>query len=270
MKEREQGELEGTETRTARDRERLHREAQRGRLAEARPGTRRRDTPGQPALSCPSACCWLFWSVGGDPAGGRNAVWGFASPAKPARGQRPQTDQATSCSAQRRAHRRVGPAFTRRAQGQADTHPQTLRTTRSPRVSTPLFLAPPGELESPPPCLTFAPTPQPLETPGATQERREQLLGEQDEKLQGGAGGKEGRDGAWPLHARCHVRQVGGGGRVTRLWRGCLGLGCLPAGRVSGRGWEPLPLQPGPCPAGLLGNQESQAQLIKRGAAGEE
>lgn len=48
---------------------------------------------------------------------------------------------------------------------------------------------------------------------------------------------------------------------VAWLASGCC---CLPAGREGrGRCQGASPLQPGPWPAGLLGNQESQAQLIK-------
>ena len=51
---------------------------------------------------------------------------------------------------------------------------------------------------------------------------------------------------------------------VTRLRRVWLLLCCLPAGSESRRRCQGAsPLQPGPWPAGLLGNQESQAQLIK-------
>lgn len=75
--------------------------------------------------------------------------------------------------------------------------------------------------------------------------------------------GGQDREGpaACPLRTRCHVRQMGG---VTRLWHGWLLLCCLPAGRESRRRCQGAsPLQLGPWPAGLLGNQESQAQLIK-------
>ena len=51
---------------------------------------------------------------------------------------------------------------------------------------------------------------------------------------------------------------------VTRLRHVWLLLYCLPAGSESKRRCQGAsPLQPGPWPAGLLGNQESQAQLIK-------
>ena len=51
---------------------------------------------------------------------------------------------------------------------------------------------------------------------------------------------------------------------VTRLRRGWLLLCCLPAGSESRRRCQGAsPLQPGLWPAGLLGKQESQAQLIK-------
>lgn len=51
---------------------------------------------------------------------------------------------------------------------------------------------------------------------------------------------------------------------VTRLRHVWLLLCCLPAGSESKRRCQGAsPLQPGPWPAGLLGNQESQAQLIK-------
>lgn len=79
-------------------------------------------------------------------AGWSGASENVASYSKPAQGAEPQ-DRPTSCSVQRSVHRRVGHAFTKRTQDNqrrrgTDTHPQTLGTRRSPKVSTPLFLTP--------------------------------------------------------------------------------------------------------------------------------
>lgn len=78
----------------------------------------------------------------------------------------------------------------------------------------------------------------------------------------------EGRPGRGQLPAS--PRQVprapcrGEWAAVTRLRRVWLLLCCLPAGSESRRRCQGAsPLQPGPWPASLLGNQESQAQLIK-------
>lgn len=142
---------------------------------------------------------------------------------------------------------------------------------RSSSLLMPRF--PAGDVESPPLLLTFVPGAAALETPGAARD------------LGGGAGvahgsraqrSRWGRSGGWRdgkeaeggdsrLASPCQgPRAPGGGARVTRLWRGRLLRCCLPAGRESrGRCQGASPLQPGPWPAGLLGNQESQAQLIK-------
>lgn len=71
-----------------------------------------------------------------------------------------------------------------------------------------------------------------------------------------------GSDSSLPFPRQVPRAPGGGSGRVTRPWRGRLLLCCLPAGESRRRGREPpdcsLALS-----QGLLGKQESQAQLIK-------
>lgn len=214
----------------------------------------------------PPASCWPFSS-----AGGRWVEWCF--------GALRSFLQARPEPAHRRRGRRSpqGRGADRRL-GDTGTHTQTPRARSCPEISVPLFLTP------------YAPVPSWRRGKSSSASNLcpwSCSLGDSGAArgLGGGAGvahgsraqrSRWGRSGGWRdgkaaeggdsrLASPCQgPRAPGGGARVTRLWRGRLLRCCLPAGRESrGRCQGASPLQPGPRPAGLLGNQESQAQLIK-------
>lgn len=118
----------------------------------------------------------------------------------------------------------------------------------------------PQGLESPSPLLAFAPQAAAVEKLWELPRNRRWPPG-----WAGAGPGELRRHRSCLLHACCHVHQLRGSGRVTRQWRGwlCCLFHCLPAGRRAGGGARERPAAAWHLASLLLGNQESQAQLIK-------